>query len=402
MNILVICQYYYPENFQINDICEELVKRGHKVTVLTGLPNYPTGVVSQEYKKGRRRKEIINGVTVIRCYEMGRKRGTIGLGLNYLSYCLSAKIKVNTLKEKYNLVFVYQLSPVLMGIPGCEYKKKNKVPMLLYCCDLWPESMKLLINNEKSMLFCMMKIISTRIYRTAEKIIVQTACFYPYFKQVHKIPNDKLAYLPQFSNEDYLSHNYQLDNGIVDFVFLGNIGIAQNINKIIEAVELIRNFENFQLHIVGDGTCLESLQRSVKKKALQSKIVFYGRRPVNEMPEFYKLADACLVSLNGDNLTGLTLPSKVQGYMAAGKIVVGMANGAVRKVIEASGCGCCVPAGDSVALAKVMQDIIENPDKYKCCGENGRSYFKANFTKNKFIDSLETIMKETVSKNVSV
>lgn len=399
MKILVVCQYYYPENFQINDICEELVNRGHSVTVLTGLPNYPTGIIPDKYKNIEYRNENVNGVDVIRCFEIGRKKGAIGLALNYISYCLSANIKVKKIDYDYDLIFVYQLSPILMALPGCRYKKKHKIPMLLYCCDLWPESMKLIIKNEKSFIFRLVKRISTNVYRSSDKIIAQTKYFYQYFKTVHGITDDKLCCLPQFANDEYLKHEFYLDNGIIDFAFLGNIGIAQELGKVIEAVNQISEINGFQLHIVGDGSCLADLKKEVANKKLESKIRFYGRRPVEEMAEFYKLADVCLVSLSSENMTGLTLPSKVQGYMAAGKMVLGMINGATSEVINTSKCGICVSAGDSEGLANAMKDIIENPNKYQNCGKNGRQYFKEHFSKEKFMDSLENIIIEMVEDN---
>lgn len=396
LNLLVVCQYYYPENFQINEICSSLVERGHKVTVLTGLPNYPTGIIEKEYKWGRKSREIINGVEVIRSFEIGRRKGIVGLALNYMSYFLSASHVVKKMKTRFDLVFVYQLSPVLMGLPGSLYKKRFAVPLLLYCCDLWPESMKLMIKNEKSALYKAMTFVSRKVYQSAEKILVQTTHFLPYFHDMYGISGDRIKYLPQFANEDYLKEDFQLDNGIVDFVFLGNIGIAQEVDKIIDAVNKLKEVKDFRVHIVGDGSCLEKIKQQVIQSNLQNIVCFYGRRPVEEMSHYYELADVCLVSLSSDNLTGLTLPSKVQGYMAAGKMIIGMINGATKEVLESSGCGICVPSGDSEALAQAMLSVINNSEAFKECGLNGRKYFKEHFAKEKFMDALENTMKEMV------
>ena len=131
MKILVVCQYFYPEAFQINDICRELVRGGDEVTVLTGLPNYPSGIVPEEYRHGRRRCETWEGVRIIRCFEVGRKQGTLWLGLNYVSYCLSAAWRARRLEKDFDVIFVYQLSPVLMAYPGAEIKKRIKKPLYL-------------------------------------------------------------------------------------------------------------------------------------------------------------------------------------------------------------------------------------------------------------------------------
>lgn len=393
MKILVVCQYYYPENFQINSIAEELVTYGHEVTVLTGLPNYPQGIVLDEYKEGHR-DEYINGVHVIRCYELGRKSGALHLGLNYISFLLSSSCKVGTLDNDFDLVFVYQLSPVLMGLPGRKYAKKHHVPMVLYCCDLWPESMKMYIKNENHFLFRFIKWISFRVYSSCQLILCQSSSFLPYFREVHGILSEKLCYLPAFANEEYLDVDFTLENDIVDFVFLGNLGIAQNLIDVLSAVELIRNIPGFKVHFVGDGSYLNEMKNFVEDKNLSHIVSFYGRHPVEEMPDFYKLADVCLVSLKADNKTGLTLPSKVQGYMAAGKPIIGMIDGSAKEVIEESGCGICVSAGDVQGLAEAMSDFILHREKYRNCGEDGRNYFKNNFRKSIFIKKLEGIFDE--------
>ena len=397
MKILVVCQYYYPENFQITPICEQLAADGYDVTVLTGLPNYPTGIIPKEYRTGHR-DEVINGVHVIRCHEIGRKKGAGHLALNYLSYVRSASKKVLELEEDFDLVLVYQLSPILMGIPGRKYAKKHNVPLLVYCCDLWPESMKMYIKNEKHPAFKLIKKVSKDIYDSADRIIIQSTSFLPYLKETHNIPDDKITYIPAFADETYLTQDFTPENDIVDFVFLGNLGIAQNLIAVLEAVEKIRSIPGFKVHFVGDGSVLEEMKKFVDEHNLGEAVVFYGRRPVEEMPKFYKLADACLVSLKADNATGLTLPSKVQGYMAAGKPIIGMIDGSAKDVIEESACGICVNAGDIDGLAAGMKDFIQNRDKYKNCGNNARRYFIDNFSKKKFMVKLENEIERLVNR----
>ena len=388
MKILVVCQYYYPENFQITPICEQLVKDKHEVTVLTGLPNYPTGIVPDEYKKGRR-EEVINGVHVIRCYEVGRKNSLIGLIINYLSFWFSASCKTRKLDKDYDVVFTYLLSPITMALPGWKYAKKNTTPIFLYFCDLWPESSKIYIKSEKNLLYILLKKISKKVYMVSSKIGVQSSTFMPYIQEVHGISKEKMTYLPAFADETYLTENFNQENDIVDFVFLGNLGKAQNLIALLRAVEKIKHVPNFKVHFVGEGSCLEEMKRFVQIYGLENIVKFYGRRPVEEMVEYYRLADACLVSLGSDSKVGLTLPSKVQGYMAAGKPIIGMADGMIKMVIEESGCGICVSAGDIDGLSKALSRFISKKDEYKTCGEKGRKYFKNHFSKAGFMEKLE-------------
>ena len=393
MKILVVCQYYYPENFQITPICEQLAKDGFEVTVLTGLPNYPTGVIPNEYKSGHR-DEVINGVRVIRCYEIGRKPGAVGLALNYISYWWAASAKVRQLSKDYDVVLTYQLSPVMIGLPAIKYAKRNKKPMLLYCCDLWPEALKMYIKSEKNPIFKYFKRISRRVYYSSDYILTQSNSFIKYLNETHDIPLGKLEYLPAFADDRYLEEDFTEDNGTVDFVFLGNLGIAQNLIGVLEAIKQIKDIPDFKVHFVGNGSMLEEMKKFVAENELDNIVRFYGQRPVEEMPVYYKLADACIVSLNAENQTGLTLPAKVQGYMAAGKPIIGMISGSAQEAISEAKCGLCVDSGDIKGLAGIMRDFIINHKQYETYGKNGRAYFVQNYKKDIFMSKLENKLRE--------
>lgn len=397
MKILVVCQYYYPENFQINPICEQLAADGYDVTVLTGLPNYPTGIIPDDYKKGRR-DEWINGVHVIRCFEIGRKKGVAYLALNYISFWLSASVKVRSLPKDFDLVLAYQLSPVMMVFPAIKYACRYKKPLLLYCCDLWPESLKMYIKSESNPVFKLFKRYSKKVYANCDCILTQSKSFIPYLHETHGIPMEKLQYLPAFADDGYLAEDFTPEHDGIDLVFLGNLGIAQNLLGVLTAVKQIKDVPNFKVHFVGDGSMLQEMKQYVRENQLEDIVVFYGRRPTEEMPVYYKLADACLVSLNADNQTGLTLPSKVQGYMAAGKPILGMISGSAQEVIREAECGLCVDSGDVEGFAGILREFITNHDKYRQCGTNGKEFFIRNFKKDIFIDQLKNKIKEMESE----
>lgn len=396
MNILVICQYYYPEEFQINDICEELVKQGHKVTVLTGLPNYPTGIIPKEYLNGNRRCEIVNGVEIIRCYEKPRKKGIMGLGFNYVSYCISASLKALTLHGYYDVVFVYQLSPVLMAIPSIIYKLKNNKKMYLYCCDLWPDSIKILGVKEESIIYKIIDKVSKYIYRSADIIGVQSGAFQDYFKRVHFIDKTRMVYIPQFATDEYSSDYSNMLHEGFNFVFLGNVGLIQDLEGVVKAVASIKDQRIFKVHIVGDGSFLSTLKKMVTDKGLDEYFVFYGRKPVKDMPIYYQIADVCLLTLKGDSNVGMTIPSKLQGYMAAGKPVLAAINGSAKEIIKDSECGISVEAGDYRALAMAMIKMIDEKEKLVSYGKNGREYFLKNFTKERYINNTVNILDSLV------
>lgn len=192
MKILVVCQYYFPEPFRITDICETLVNNGHDVTVLTGLPNYPEGYIHEDYRNGKRRKEVINGVKVIRSFELGRGRGNWRLFLNYISFTLSGSIKMMLIKEKFDVVLVNQLSPVMMAIPAIIYKKKYNKKILLYCLDLWPDSLTARGVKESSIIYKIFLKISKWVYKKADAILVTSGMFIDYFRRTIGISTEKI------------------------------------------------------------------------------------------------------------------------------------------------------------------------------------------------------------------
>lgn len=399
MKILVVDQYFYPEEFQINTICKRLVNDGHEVTVLTGLPNYPTGVIPEEYKHGRKREERWNGIRIIRCFEIPRSKGAIGMAKNYLSFVISSSIKQRKLDKDFDLVFIYETSPVTLAIAGEIYAKRLNKPVFFYCCDIWPECVKVMIKNEKSFVYRIIKAISTGIYQKADIIALQTKGFFNYFEEIHHIERSRLRYLPHFADSSYLDGDYTPDdNGIIDFVFTGNVGIAQDISGIISAVERIKDIPGFRVHIVGTGSFLDEAKRLVKEKGLGELIIFYGRRPYEEMRDFYKLADVCVATLQADSLLNLTMPSKVQGYMAAGKPILAALTGYSREIIEKNKCGVCIAPGDIDELSSAMREYISNYDKFSEYGANGREYFKKHFTLDIFMDSLYGQIEETIAR----
>ena len=140
MKILIVSQYYFPEQFQINDIAPELVRRGHEVTVLCGLPNYPQGRIYPGYADVSKRDEVIDGVRVIRSRQVPRGRNPLSLALNYWSFARNARKIVRELPADFDVVIGYQLSPVTSMLPALDYAKRHGTPLLMYCLDLWPVS----------------------------------------------------------------------------------------------------------------------------------------------------------------------------------------------------------------------------------------------------------------------
>lgn len=391
MKVLVVCQYYYPEPVRITDICEELVRMGNDVTVLTDIPNYPMGEIYDGYKNIK--DETINGVKVHRCYTIPRKTGAIRRLLNYYSFAISSSMHINKLKDDFDVVFVNQLSPVLMAKAGIKYKKKYNKKLVLYSLDLWPESLTVGGIKKESLIFKYFYKVSKRIYTSVDKLLITSKEFKNYFIENFNISEDKIEYLPQYAeslfNPDICKKK---KNRKVDLMFAGNIGVAQSIDTILDAALELKDYKNLYWHIVGDGKEYERLVKKAKDNNLDN-IIFYGRMPVEKMPEMYSKADAMLVTLQGGSLISKTLPGKVQSYMAAGKAIIGAIDGETKTIIEEAKCGFCGKADNISELIDNVKRFINCKNKEKL-EENSYNYYIKNFEKKKFMNQLVNVLKK--------
>lgn len=396
MKILVICQYYYPEPFKIHDICEELVKCGHEVDVVTGTPNYPMGETYSGYEKEAKKDEIINGVNIHRCKIVERKHDPIHRFLNYLSYPKQANKYLKKIDKKYDVIFVYQLSPVLMAKPAINYKKKHGTKIVLYSLDIWPESLKTGGISEKSIIFKYFKKESRDIYQSCDKILVTSKCFIKYLAEEFDIERNKFDYLPQYAEAQYDRKECQKKpSSKINLMFAGNIGKAQNLGIIINAAEKLKNNKNLQFHIVGDGSEYENIKRGTRERKINN-VIFYGRKPAEEMPVYYKMADAMLITLKSGSAISETLPGKMQTYMAAGKPVIGSIDGDANEVIKKSKCGYCCDAEDEDGFIQQIENFINCKDKEQLA-KNSYNYYKENFTKENYIKTLNNELEKARS-----
>lgn len=388
MKILVVCQYYYPEPFCVNDICEEMVKRGHEVTVVTGEPNYPEGSIYKGYENQAHTDEIINGVKVHRCPIIPRKKGIMYRVLNYFSYPLKAKSYVMNLMASdgnpFDVVFVNQLSPVMMAEPAITYRKKHGTPIVMYCLDLWPESLIAGGVRRGSLIYKVFHRISKKIYRNVDRILITSKMFRGYLEDQFGVNDNRIEYLPQYAEGLFECLPFKENHETVDLVFAGNIGEIQSVETIIKAAEKLK-LKDVRFHIVGDGTDFERLKRMAKGL---KNVIFYGRRPLEEMPMFYAKADAMLVTLKADPVLSFTLPRKVQSYMAVGKPIIGAIDGETEEVIKDAKCGYCGKAGDVDELVRNILLFMENSAKQEM-GMNARKFYEEFFAREKFMDKLE-------------
>ena len=395
MKILVISQYYPPEPFRIGDICEELVRSGHRVTVVTSRPNYPMGRIYPGYRGKQKSDETMGGVHVLRCGTIARRRWPVFRLLNYYGYRFFAYARLRRIKESFDVVLINGLSPVLQAIPGIRYARKKGLKSVLYSMDLWPASLAAGGIREGSLIYRHFERVSAFIYHRIDYILYSSRTARDYLTSQFGIPEDRLEYLPQHAEACFSElQDEKPDPGLTEFLFAGNVGAAQNVPVILKAAALLQSTDApIQIRIVGDGSRSEAGRELARELGLNN-VIFEGRHPAEEMPQYYARADAMLVTLSGETYCRLTLPGKVQSYFAAGKPVLGSADGETMDIIREAGCGDCVPSDDHIGLARIMLDFSVLPAGERArLGENARRYYQAHFTPERFYARLEAVLQ---------
>lgn len=394
MNILVISQHYEPEPFRVSDICRELALRGHAVTVVTDVPNYPEGKIYDGYEHGQRRDEVLDGVKVHRVFTIPRRTGVFWRVLNYYSYSVSSKRYVKKLPDCFDAVLVNQLSPVMMAEAGVAYHKKYGKRLVLYCLDLWPLSLTAGGISEGSAIYRYYHHVSEEIYRQTDRIFVTSRNFLDYFQSEFGLGGDKVEYLPQYADASFPQTAERREKkGTVDLMFAGNIGTVQSVQTILLAADRLQELPNLRWHIVGDGSDLENCKALAAKLKL-SNVIFYGRRLPEEMPKLFQIADAMLITMTHSAVGERTLPGKMQTYMAAGKPVIGAAGGEIALVIQEAENGFCGPAEDAQALADNVLRFLKADAE--ACARNSLEYYRRHFSKEAFLDRLEKALETEV------
>lgn len=404
MRILVVCQHYWPEPFNTSDVCECLAARGHEVTFLTALPNtgMPGGEVPAEYRDEACRNSCRNGVRVIRVPLAPRRTGAINRIKNYLSFWANANKAAAALPDDYDVVLGYQLSPVMQVDPGLVYARKHKKKMLLYCLDLWPVSLTAGGIPEKSLPYRWMRSVSRRIYSQADRIAVTSPLFDEYFRNELGLAISDSAYVPQYAEDTFLEDAEPSTDGFdpekINLTFAGNVGKAQSVSTIVNAAALLKNRADIVFHIVGSGSDLDHCL-ALSKQLGTNNVIFHGRKPVEQMPSYYAASDAMLVTFEESPMAEYTLPRKVTTYMAAGKPVIAAASGETKRVIEAADCGVCCGVEDAEGLAHICAQFTDQATASHQMGAAARAYYREHFTKERFLDDVERLLKELCEGN---
>lgn len=405
MRILVVSQYFWPENFRVNDLVKEWVQRGHQVTVFTGIPNYPAGKVFDAYRAQPSAFATYEGAEVVRMPMLPRGTGGLRLMLNYLSFVVSGSIFGPwRLREKpADVIFVFEPSPVTVGLPAVWLGKIKKAPVVFWALDLWPETLAAIGVVRSPRVLGWVGHLVRYIYNRCTLVLGQSRDF---LGSIARYCDDrtKIRYFPSWAEDVFMDDSVKPAPEVPEWtdgftvVFAGNIGEAQDMPAVLDAAERLKDNISIRWIIVGDGRKSDWLQSEIVRRGLDKQVLLPGRYPVERMPSFYAHADALLVSLKRDPVFSMTIPGKVQSYLMAGIPLLGMLDGKGAAVIRDAHAGLTCEAGDSVGLAQAVLALAIMPTaERKQMGLNGREYARKEFGRAQLMDRLEALLAEAVT-----
>lgn len=402
MKILVVSQYFWPENFRVNDLVKEWVTRGHEVTVLTGKPNYPDGQVFPEFAREPERFSRYEGARVHRVPMLARSQGSLRLMLNYLSFVIGGCVWGPWLLRglRADVIFVYEPSPITVGIPAILLGRLKRAPVVLWVLDLWPETLAAVGAVRSPGVLRMVGHLVGFIYNRCALVLGQSRSFIDSIGTYCR-DRSKVRYFPSWAESLFLQTDgsrapeVPTATDAFSILFAGNIGEAQDFPAILEAAELLRHNERVRWLIVGDGRRFEWVKGEIARRQLHERVLLLGRFPVERMPSFYAHADALIASLKPDPTFSMTIPGKVQSYLLAGKPILGMLDGEGAGAIEAAGAGLVCPAGDAQGLVNAIERMAGmSPAERLAMGARGRQYAEREFDRDRLMDRLLAFFSE--------
>jgi colanic acid biosynthesis glycosyl transferase WcaI len=408
VRVLVVSQYFWPETFRVNDIVADLCRRGHTVTVLTGLPNYPEGRIFQAFRQDRAAYSSYAGAEVLRVPLIPRGTGGLRLAINYASFAVSASLlgRSRLRGRDFDVVFIFQASPVTAALPGLLIAQRRKLPAVMWVLDLWPETLAALGVVKSARALTLVGHLVSYIYRRCDLILSQSLAFESSISQ-RSCDSSRFRYFPGWAEPIFQGplsdiapapEVAQFTDGAFNVLFAGNIGEAQDFPAILDAADRLRARSDIRWLVVGDGRAADSVRAEIGRRDLGGRVHMLGRYPIDRMPSFFRAASALLVSLRRDPVFAMTIPGKIQAYLATGLPLLGMLDGEGARVIAESRAGLVCAAGDGAGLAAQVDSLTRLlPGERSRMGSNGRSYSAREFNRVELLTRLEAWMQSAIA-----
>jgi glycosyltransferase involved in cell wall biosynthesis len=401
VRILVLSQYYDPEPIpKPSELAEELAARGHDVSVLTGLPNYPTGRLASGYQLRPHKRETIRGIPVLRVFEVPYHSGSsIGRFLNYGSFMFSAAAAAPAITRP-DVVYAWH-PPLTVGVAAWALRLTRGCPFVYDVQDIWPDEAVLAGMMREGLMSRALGVLEKAVYKRASHVVVAT----PGARNnllAKGVPDEKVSVVPNWIFGDGLALPESADvdrarellaaNGAFTVTFAGNTGLLQGLGTMLQAARILAHRSDIAFRVVGDGSDLPRLQQLGKSLKL-TNLSFLGRRPSSEMAAILAASDALLVVLRSGPLTELALPTKTLAYLASARPVLVAAGGAAEQLVRECGAGLSVPPDDPDALALAVEQLAAMPpDTRELMGRRGRDWVSKRFTREQLVDRLEALL----------
>ena len=401
MKLLVVSQYFWPENFRINDLVRSLIKKGHTIDILTGKPNYPEGIVYPGYRSWGCQVETWQGMQIYRVpiAARGSKSG-IRLALNYLSFVVSGLLFAPWLlrKKEYDAIFIYAPSPIFQAIPASFLGWLKCCPVALWVQDLWPESAQATSYIRSAWALKFLENLVRFVYRHTDLLLVPSRAFQSPVAAL--APGKVIVYHPNsVEAEFYNPPVVTLPDipglaGNFSVLFAGNVGVGQAVEVIVDAAEKLRDHPDIHFVVLGKGSRWDWLREQVKMRGL-TNLQLAGQYPVETMPGLMRQASVLLVTLANQLIFAATVPNKIQAYMAVGRPIVACLNGEGARLVTEANAGFAVPAEDGTALANaVLKLYAMSAEEREIIGKNGRTYYREHFDHDRLMQQLIDYLHE--------
>lgn len=398
-HILVISQYFYPEQFRINDICKEWIERGYQLMVITGIPNYPQGKYFNGYGIWKRHREVYNGIDIIRIPLIPRGGNAIMLCLNYLSFVISGFFWQLFTSVKADNVFIYEVSPMTQALPGIWYAKRKNIPCYLYVTDLWPENVEVVTGIHNPFILKLLQAMVDYIYRHCTDIFTSSKSFIEHISK-RGISESRLHFWPQYAEDFYqpgvaVAATEIPQDGIFNITFAGNIGYAQGLEILPEVAGILKEKNlKVRFNIIGDGRYRNDLIRLTEQKQIREYFNFIEKKPAVEIPRYLRSSNAAFICLSKSPVFAMTIPAKTQSCMACGIPILLSADGEVQDIIREAQCGFVSNSQDVEGLVRSIEKIIRLPqEELDQMASNSLNYYNSNFNKKILLDEMDLYFK---------
>ena len=406
MRVLIVSQYFWPEQFRINEIAADLTKKGYEVDVLTGKPNYPQGKLYEGFKLNPKKYNKYGKVNIYRVPIWLRKNSNkVNLFLNYLSFVFSGIFFgfFYLRKKKYDFIFTFATSPITVAIVSIFFSKIKNTKTVLWVLDLWPNILLELSIIRNKFLYSLLEKLVIKIYLSHDLILAQSQTFVNIIKKQIFPKRKNISYFPAWpetlisNKQNSTNELYNLTNENkkkIKIVFTGNVGEAQNFDNIFKVARELKNEENVHWNIIGTGRKLEEIKLLVDSENIKN-FYFKGHVKLSEVKRYHDEADILLISLSkGEGLSG-TIPGKLQTYLNSQKFILGMIQGEAKKIIEETNSGICFDPEDHEGVANFLRNVIHNKNLIKIDNFlSVKNYLNKHFNKESTLNELQTYFKQ--------